>query len=117
MTCDRRSFVGMMAAQRLIQSGRAPEKWFRGSALSGSLTPVFPRQDPQMVADFVLLAHFNAAKVKDMVTAHPALAKSAIDWGFGDWEDALGAASHMGRADIAQRLRGSSMHCRTGESS
>jgi hypothetical protein len=27
-----------------------------------------------------------------------------VDWGFGDWEDALGGASHMGRRDIAEYL-------------
>ena len=64
----------------------------------------FPRQDPSMVADMVRLAHFDVAKVKELVTAHPALAKAAIDWGFGDWEDALGAASHTGRYDIAELL-------------
>ena len=38
------------------------------------------------------------------VEARPALARASWDWGFGDWESALGAASHMGRSDIAQVL-------------
>jgi hypothetical protein len=29
---------------------------------------------------------------------------AAWDWGGGDWETALGAAAHMGRADIARYL-------------
>lgn len=32
------------------------------------------------------------------------LADAAIDWGFGDWESALGAASHVGSRDIAEFL-------------
>ena len=30
--------------------------------------------------------------------------EASWDWGFGDWESALGAASHMGRRDIAEVL-------------
>ena len=30
------------------------------------------------------------------------MAKASIDLGFGDWESGLGAASHMGRRDIAE---------------
>jgi hypothetical protein len=29
-----------------------------------------------------------------------------VDWGFGDWEDALGAASHVGNREIAEYLIG-----------
>jgi hypothetical protein len=64
----------------------------------------FPRQDPSMVEEMVRVAHSNLARVKELVTAHPALARAAGDWGFGDWEDALGAASHTGRVEIAEFL-------------
>ncbi len=30
--------------------------------------------------------------------------KASVDWGFGDWESALGAASHTGNRDIAEYL-------------
>ncbi len=52
----------------------------------------------------VVVAHGNLKRVQELVGARPALAKAAIDWGFGDWEDALGAASHTGRRDIAEYL-------------
>jgi hypothetical protein len=42
--------------------------------------------------------------VKALVERQPSLARAAYDWGFGDWEDALGAASHVGRRDIAEYL-------------
>ncbi|HEY9228026.1 MAG TPA: hypothetical protein VIP11_15325 [Gemmatimonadaceae bacterium] len=52
----------------------------------------------------VRVAHSNFARVKELVEARPALARAAVDWGFGDWEDALGAASHTGRYEIAELL-------------
>ena len=64
----------------------------------------FPSQDPGRVYDTVLWAHTEIDKVARVVEASPALANAAIDWGFGDWESALGAASHMGRPDMAELL-------------
>jgi hypothetical protein len=39
-----------------------------------------------------------------MLGAQPALVNAVWDWGGGDFETALGGASHMGRRDIAQFL-------------
>lgn len=64
----------------------------------------FPRQDADAVSETVRVAHFDLEKVRELVTARPALAKTAWDWGFGDWESAIGAASHMGRRDIVEVL-------------
>jgi ankyrin repeat protein len=50
------------------------------------------------------LCHRDLDAVRALVEARPTLAKAAIDWGFGDWETALGAASHVGRPDIAEFL-------------
>ncbi len=64
----------------------------------------FPSQERAAVKAVVGAAHTQYDKVKELVTSRPELAKAAYDWGFGDWESALGAASHMGRVDIAQLL-------------
>ena len=64
----------------------------------------FPAQQPDIVREMVSVAHGNLKRVQELVEARPALAKAAIDWGFGDWEDALGAASHTGNRDIAEYL-------------
>src|ERR1051326_3687724 len=64
----------------------------------------FPAQPPEVVREMVSVSHGNVKRVKELVEARPALAKAAIDWGFGDWEDALGAASHMGNRAIAEYL-------------
>ena len=65
-----------------------------------------PQQDPAVVKDMVGVSHANLPRVRELVEKQPALANAAVDWGFGDWETALGAASHMGRRDIAEFLLG-----------
>jgi hypothetical protein len=64
----------------------------------------FPRQDDEWVRDVVGAAHRDLARVKELVDEHPALANATLDWGFGDWETALGAAAHTGRREIAEYL-------------
>lgn len=66
--------------------------------------PEFPRQDLASVQEVVGASHFNFDRVRELVTARPTLALATWDWGFGDWESALGAASHVGRVDIAEFL-------------
>ena len=39
-----------------------------------------------------------------MLAEEPKLINGTIDWGNGDFESALGGASHMGRRDIAEFL-------------
>lgn len=72
-----------------------------------SLAPVlphFPGQDPAVVREVVGLAHSDLEGVKKRVERQPALAKAAWDWAYGDWETALGAASHTGQREIALYL-------------
>jgi hypothetical protein len=100
-TIQRRDFLGISAAVVLgprftMAATEHP------TPSTGALG--FPRQDPSMVEEMVRVAHSDLARVKQLVDAHPALAKAAVDWGFGDWEDALGAASHTGRYEIAEYL-------------
>src|SRR5436190_24316962 len=77
-------------------------------SLSSKDVPDFPEHDPQIdrarVKQFVIAGHFNLEAVKEMLAADPRLINGAIDWGNGDFETALGGASHMGRRDIAEFL-------------
>lgn len=66
--------------------------------------PGFPSQDRALVRAVVGKSHTDLEAVRELVTRSPALARAAIDWGFGDWESAIGAAAHMGRRDIAAVL-------------
>jgi hypothetical protein len=64
----------------------------------------FPSHPPELVREMVAVAHFDFKRVRELVSARPSLARAAWDWGFGDWESALGAASHMGNRPIAEYL-------------
>lgn len=71
---------------------------------------LFPTQPPELAREMVLVSHFNLKRVKELVGARPSLAKATWDWGFGDWESALGAASHMGNRAIAEYLLANGAH-------
>ncbi len=75
-----------------------------GPAVPADPHIMFPGQDPALVRAVVGASHANIDRVRELVDASPALAKSSWDWGFGDWESALGAASHTGRREIAEYL-------------
>jgi hypothetical protein len=61
-------------------------------------------QPSEMVKEMVTVSHGNMERVRELVEAHPSLAKASWDWGFGDWEAAVDAASHVGNREIAQYL-------------
>jgi len=65
----------------------------------------------QMLQDFVIFAHSELDMVKKLLEREPGLLNGSVDWGGGDFETALGGASHMGRRDIVtfllERARGS----------
>jgi hypothetical protein len=63
-----------------------------------------PPIDPELVGEFVLKAHGDLGVVKQLLEQEPSIVNAAWDWGGGDWETALGAASHVGRRDIAEHL-------------
>lgn len=64
------------------------------------------RQDLQVVASFVGLAHKdqNLDQVAAMVAREPRLVYASWDWGGGDWETGLGGASHVGSRAMARFL-------------
>lgn len=63
-----------------------------------------PPIESELVKQFVAAGHSQLDKVKEMLAAQPALINATWDWGGGDFETALGGASHMGRPDIARFL-------------
>ncbi len=110
---SRRSFVhatsGLTALGIILNPSRgsgAPQPsndGGRGGA-SGSPPEWWPQQDPTVVKEMVAVAHSDLKRVRALVERQPALANAAVDWGYGDWEDALGAAAHTGRREIAEVL-------------
>ncbi len=75
-----------------------------GDEPTASVYDGFPSQDRALVRETVGVSHGNFDRVRELVETSPALAKANWDWGYGDWESALGAASHMGNRDIAEFL-------------
>ena len=102
MNATRRSFLaaGMAAASTLALSR------LRGASASAAPAEIArpAPQDPDRVFEFVRAGHGNLARVKEMLAADPRLALAAWDWGAGDWETALGGASHLGNREIARYL-------------
>jgi hypothetical protein len=117
--CTRKQFLirGGVAAVSLF-CGRSFLQAQPGASPSGpapSITPEsadnvpdFPDHHPPFdrarVKRFVIAGHVNLAAVKAMLAEEPRLINGTIDWGNGDFETALGGASHMGRRDIAEYL-------------
>lgn len=103
---SRRSFFGFTSGlSALGVSAFAVKAW--GQAPASSLpaaSDVFPGQDPELARATVGASHRDFTRVRELVERHPALARAAIDWGFGDWESCLDAASHTGNKAIADFL-------------
>ncbi len=78
--------------------------WATPVVLSGlksfSTTPL----DKGLVEEFVNKAHSDKDIVMTMLEEHPTLLNAAHDWGNGDFETALGAASHVGYKELVNHL-------------
>ena len=63
---------------------------------------VDPQLTPEIIREFVIASHFNLEKVRSMFAQQPALLTVQHQWGENDFEDGLGAASHVGNRPIAE---------------
>jgi len=70
----------------------------------------WPAQTRDLAREMVGASHGRVEKVRELLSVHPSLARAAWDWGFGDWETALGAASHVGNREIAELLLAHGAH-------
>jgi hypothetical protein len=106
---SRKQFLryGLMATAAAFGGARLFAQTPASSASPGA-APVVPDRGPPiesgLVKQFVIAGHGNLDKVKEMLATQPALINATWDWGGGDFETALGGASHMGRPDIARFL-------------
>jgi hypothetical protein len=64
-----------------------------------------PERPPALAGDavreFVIAGHGDLDAVRAGPDEEPGLVSACWDWGGGDWETALGGASHMGEREIA----------------
>ena len=63
-----------------------------------------PALTPELVREFVLKAHSDIDRVRELLAIEPKLVNASWDWGGGDFESGLGAAAHTGRREIALLL-------------
>ncbi len=63
-----------------------------------------PQVNRLLAQDFVIYAHSSLDMTKKLLEREPGLLNAALDWGNGDFETALGGASHMGRRDVVEYL-------------
>ena len=96
---SRRGFLASVPSVPFIVSGQSSS-----SPLNGTLWAGFPAHEPEAAKEIVGVSHGNLARVKELVNARPALARASWDWGFGDWETPIDAASHVGNRPIAEFL-------------
>ena len=107
--CSRRSLLGLASLIFPIGTTGLPINLLRFTTENEDgfglpVNDIFPTQAAELVRELVTVAHFDRKRVEELVDARPSLARAAWDWGFGDWETALGAASHMGNRPIADYL-------------
>jgi hypothetical protein len=98
------SAAAPLVVQPLFALGATNETARERASLSLPVSDAFPSHPPELIRETVTVAHFDLRRLREIVDSRPSLAKAAWDWGFGDWEDALGAASHMGNRAIAEYL-------------
>lgn len=60
--------------------------------------------DKALVQQFVSDSHKDMDKVEALLEEHPTLLNAAHDWGRGDFETGLGAASHVGYKELVSFL-------------
>ena len=63
-----------------------------------------PPLNKELVREFVIVAHKDFDKVKSMLQENPDLLNASLNLKDWDWEDAIGAAGHMGFRDMALYL-------------
>jgi hypothetical protein len=113
MTLPRRQFLrwaSLVVPVASVRAETASTAYAEEASAADGVNTLFPTQSPELVQEMVVVAHFNVARVKELVGRQATLAKATWDWGFGDWETALGAASHTGNREIAEILLRNGAH-------
>lgn len=101
---DRRAFV-VRSAVCAAGAGTVAALGGAGASRRDQETPEsFPSTDPSLARSMVGASHGNTARVEELLKQDRSLAIASTDWGFGDWETAVGAASHVGRRDLIELL-------------
>ena len=63
-----------------------------------------PALAPDLVKEFVVSAHGNLKRTREMLEEQPGLLNASWDWGDGDFEMGIEGAGHVGSKEIAKYL-------------
>ena len=110
MNTTRRSSIQTGLAFSLSAVGLAAQQVDRKT--EPATKPIRPEpqrgapQDLGLVKAFVGAGHGdkNLERAKELLAQDPKLIYAVLDWGGGDWETALGGASHTGSREMARYL-------------
>lgn len=61
-------------------------------------------QTTEQIRDFVIAAHGNLPRVRELLVEHPDLINERYQWAENDWETAIQAAAQVGSANVAEYL-------------
>lgn len=105
-TPTRRSFMKYAAAGAAILV--LPQGFSSGQDTSAH-PPVVkrakpPALPPDLAKQFVIAAHSDLAKTKELLGQEPGLLNASWDWGGGDFEMGIEGAGHVGSKDVANFL-------------
>jgi hypothetical protein len=108
MPTERRRFLktaaGFWAAPGLIGASVVASRAADVPVTPAGAPAHFPAYEPVTAKEMVGVSHGNVERVGELLKLNPGLALAVWDWGYGDWETALGAASHVGNREIARLL-------------
>ena len=93
-----------MKTRRQFFAGVAFSGIAAGSTWSVQYDDKPEKLDAAVVGKFVGKSHGDIDTVRKMLSETPELINATHDWGGGDFENGLNAASHVGRRDIAELL-------------
>lgn len=99
-----------LAGGAILVAGGAGAVLAQSLAADSTAAPKKPKVDkgPQieakLVKDFVGVSHRDLEAVKQLLAFQPALLNATWDWGGGDFENGIEAASHVGDREIALYL-------------
>jgi hypothetical protein len=99
--------AGIVAAPMTLAQDKGPqEAAFERDYPEPGFKPSWksPVTNRTLVQDFVIYAHSDLEMTRKLLDREATLVNAFMDWGSGDWESALGGASHMGRHDIVKFL-------------
>jgi ankyrin repeat protein len=60
--------------------------------------------ESDLIREFMIAAHNDLQKVKEMLAEHPDWININYDWGPGGWETPIQAGAHMGNREITEYL-------------